>query len=203
MNVCNKELQPSKTCAWRRDKGSLKSIKELKHDSKIWSLDTWNKYLKSLEKRHREESLHKAQFTESVLDEDYSDMVFSFSNGNKFTHLASSLNALMRELSPRECKVLKMIYWEQLSQRKVAQNLKISRRHLRIILHRGLKKLEKLKKNKKNFLQSKKVRKKHNVTKTICASVKKNILNFVAHFSMFLLPVFCFSRGVKNNFQKK
>ena len=146
INVCDKELQPSKTCAWRRANGSLKAIEELKCDSKTWSLDTWNKYLKSLEKRHREESLHKAQFTESVLDEDYTETVFSFSNGNKFTHLVSSLNALMRELSPREYKVLKMIYWEKLSQRKVAQNLRISRRHLRIIMHRGLKKLRKIEK---------------------------------------------------------
>jgi len=138
---------------WLNEDGALKSDKEISRLGKSWNIQIWEEYL---------------NFSTGVLDEQ--ELVFfpymnsqTMNNGNDLleelreiqhypvTQLA--LELAIDELKPLEQKIIKKLFWENVSSRELADEFKTTLGNIRVIKSRALNKL-------KNILPSKKLKKK-------------------------------------------
>ena len=138
---------------WLNEDGTLKSDKEISRLGKSWNIQIWEEYL---------------NFSTGVLDEQ--ELVFfpymnsqTMNNGNDLleelreiqhypvTQLA--LELAIDELKPLEQKIIKKLFWENVSSRELADEFKTTLGNIRVIKSRALNKLKKI-------LPSKKLKKK-------------------------------------------
>ena len=125
---------------WLKKNGEMKSIDELKAISKSWSAQTWECYLKTLEVSQKEVLMdaHHAFMAlaeKSSINDWYKDTPVDI---ELFKNRIKEASELFSEM---EAKVIRMIFWENKSERAIAQELNVARRSIRTLKGRALQKL--------------------------------------------------------------
>ena len=122
-----KEVKNLKAKPWLNKDGSLKGDEELKKISKSWSQATWEAYLDSLETKQQESLLDEPGDIENLSEEEYKDFWMLV---DKEEEEKERLNRLVRasldELTHKERKVIRKMFWEDKSERTIASEMGIS-----------------------------------------------------------------------------
>lgn len=139
------EKKPKRSKPWLDSKGRLKSDKEIETLGQSWSATTWDEYLKATESNSSAQDNITASFF--CMDSDTAVnghiLLEYLRNINEFESLEEHLSYALKFLTPRERKILKMKYWQGLSQAQISRKLKISECSVSNTRNRGLKKLKK------------------------------------------------------------
>ena len=142
----NKKIKNHTTKPWLNGDGKLKSNEEMKKISKSWSADTWEAYLSSLETQQTECLLEDPTQIENLSNEAHEDFWALIDRDEQGKRDKSQLRSLIQTcldvVSPREREILKKIFWENKSERAVADELGISRNSLKVLKSRGLSKIK-------------------------------------------------------------
>ena len=130
---------------WLNDDGSHKSDEEIKQECSRWGPTVWEEYLQTLE--HDEEG-EEFLFDEAIECENYSieehtDFFQDLFSNREFPVLKNRLICLLRELTPKQQKVIKLIYWEDKKLREVAEVMNCGTSAVFDLRDRALKKLGK------------------------------------------------------------
>lgn len=126
---------------WLDDEGQLLTGKGLHDAKKSWKACDWEGYLKdSVERPLREIPVggpeEVAQLSDRVKS-GYHDLFES----DEHTFLSRKIEQGMKKLTEREREILFALFWEGLSQRKLADSLKIARPTVVVHQKRALEKL--------------------------------------------------------------
>ena len=126
---------------WLDDEGQLLTGKALHDAKKNWKACDWEGYLKdSVEKPLREIPVggpeEVAQLSDRVKS-GYSDLFET----DEHTYLGKKIEQGMKKLTEREREILFALFWEGVSQRKLAENLEIARPTVAVYQQRALGKL--------------------------------------------------------------
>lgn len=139
-------IKPKQAAGWFKDNGSLKSkeaIQRICGDSP----EKWGKFLEDTVDSKISENeylLGEAKYIEecfSPQDQDSPSYEHIIQEEN-FQKLKYLKILVKRYLSPREAQVIGMYFFMGLSQREIANSIGISRRTVRVLLDRGLKKIK-------------------------------------------------------------
>lgn len=126
---------------WLDEEGQLLIGKELYDAKKSWKACDWEGYLKdSVEKPLREIPVGGPEEVAQLSDRvkaGYSDLF----EADEHTYLSKKIEQAMKKLTEREREVLFALFWEGLSQRKLAENLEIARPTVTVYQQRALGKL--------------------------------------------------------------
>lgn len=98
-----------------------KELKKLKTASRKWSPAQWETYLESLEHKGSESYIHYSRLE----NRPYKPLWET--SQSKYTHYIPLLKNAMKRLTPKQRKVIRLTYWEGLSERDIAVKLSLSR----------------------------------------------------------------------------
>jgi RNA polymerase sigma factor (sigma-70 family) len=102
----------------------------------IWSPENWEQYLQEMEPPLRESLLPHYVWAKKI-GKQY-DNLFSDSQDCASEDISELAQLYLSALTERQVDVLRLIYWENKSEREVAHRLKISRSSVRTIHRRAL-----------------------------------------------------------------
>ena len=128
---------------WLDQNGNPLCDTNLKLISKGWNQKTWEEYLSWLELPLRESQLCPEAFQEMA--EKMEESVFSLSASKNWLPEQDSklyAEALLNKLTPKQKTVLKMIFWEEKTEREIAAHLGIARGTVSDIKNRALLKIK-------------------------------------------------------------
>ena len=110
---------------WKDESGQTLADSILKETSKNWSQDNWEAYLKWSETPLSESLMAQGSFIEMA----DSSQAKIFENIEQCTpiSLKNKVANFLELLTPRQREILRMIFWENKSEREIAAHLKISR----------------------------------------------------------------------------
>lgn len=125
---------------WLNEDGSLMCTSTLKKVSKSWSARTWEEYLKTLERSRTESLMDSFQMFKKIAKKiELPD--YSLEEGQDISKFKDEIENAFETFSKLEAQVIKMIFWEDCSERTIAEKLNLSRRSIRTIRVRALAKL--------------------------------------------------------------
>lgn len=125
---------------WLDDRGAAIPTEQLKHISKAWNSETWEAYLQFMERPRREALIPERQFDE-IAEAQTESIFYHFDNTTSDVDKMLCEN-LLSELSQREATILRLIYFEGLTERKIAAQQNISNSEVNKIKKRALQKLQ-------------------------------------------------------------
>ena len=128
---------------WLDQNGTPLSDTKLKLISKGWNQKTWEEYLSWFEWPLQESQLSPEVYQEMA--EKMEESVFSLSASKSWLPDQDSklyAEALLNKLTPKQKTVLKMIFWEEKTEREIAAHLGIARGTVNDIKNRALLKLK-------------------------------------------------------------
>lgn len=128
---------------WLNDDGSHKSDEEIKQDCSRWGPTVWEEYLQTLEPEEEEFLFDEAIECENYSIEEHTDYFQDLFSNREFPVLKNRLIGFLRELTPKQQKVIKLIYWEDKKLREVAEIMNCGTSAVFDLKDRALKKLGK------------------------------------------------------------
>ena len=139
-----KEVKNLKAKPWLNKDGSLKNDEELKKISKSWSQATWEAYLDSLETKQQESLLDEPGDIENLSEEEYKDfwMLVDKEEEEK-ERLKELVRASLDELTHKERKVIRKMFWEDKSERTIANEMRIPHSNVSKLKSKAFKKIKK------------------------------------------------------------
>ncbi len=108
--------------------------------SRNWSPDEWESYLRTLEVGLSESLSSKTEVNQRGI----SNNIFELSSSGCSEELSMVVGKLLAHLSERQALVLRKIFWDGKSERKIARELKIGRQAVYDLKKRALKNLRKV-----------------------------------------------------------
>jgi DNA-binding CsgD family transcriptional regulator len=135
---------------WLDVNGKTMPDEYLKMHSQGWSMETWVEYLKSLETPMRETLISDHAFNQKL--DQQSENFFERAQCLCPTALANKVSQAIERLSGRQSQILQMVFWQNLSEREVANQLGISRPSVQVMKKRAIKRLESILKEKINVI---------------------------------------------------
>ena len=130
---------------WINDQGQIYPDKELMLISKHWNEETWEKFLVATVERSasymRETVLTPTTY--AMILEEMSESIWAWSESPKSADVSSRIRLLIRDhLTPRQQHVIRLTFWDGLSERKIGEILGISRTAVATYKSKSLKKLK-------------------------------------------------------------
>jgi RNA polymerase sigma factor (sigma-70 family) len=137
--------QKQTTDLWLNDQGQIYSDKELIRISKDWDENTWEAFLvKTVERSTsymREAVLSPTTYT--MILQEMTESIWAWSDSSESADVSSRIRLLIRDhLTPRQQHVIRLTFWDGLSERKVGEILGISRTAVATYKSKSLKKLK-------------------------------------------------------------
>lgn len=111
----------------------------LRAESRKWSALEWEAHLKTVEVGLSESLSSKAE----VLNQSTASNIFELSSSACSEELSEIVNLLLTHLSERQVLVLRKIFWDGMSERKIAHEMKVSRQAVYDLKKRALRNLRK------------------------------------------------------------
>jgi RNA polymerase sigma factor (sigma-70 family) len=124
---------------WLNSRGFPLPDAELKVISSLWSADTWEVYLKWFESPLAESQINPRKFDDMA--ERQCKSIFESSQGLADSHTQRLIRRTIEDLPVRQREVLEMTYWQGLSERTIAFELRVSRNVVRKLKTKGLKRI--------------------------------------------------------------
>ena len=121
------------------ENGQPLSTSELKSISKGWSRSTWEDYLSSLEVLRVETLLEDPTPIDQLSQEDYEKCLPGSKEEKDLPALKKVLGEIIIRLSEKQQKVLRHIFWEDLSLDEIARKYGVSKASIRRTRDRALK----------------------------------------------------------------
>lgn len=109
----------------------------LRAESRTWNAQEWEAHLKTVEVGLSESLSSRAE----VLSQSIANNIFELSSSGCSEELSDIVNLLLAHLSERQALVLRKIFWDGKSERKIAREMKISRQAVYDLKKRALKNL--------------------------------------------------------------
>ena len=125
---------------WLNANGTKKSEEAIKKSCKDWNSSVWEEYLKTIEVNQREVPLSPA-LIEEYSQEEHDDFCHSLPTSQEFPFLKKHLFDAVRELTPKQQKVLTGLFLEELKLREVGEMMGVSPYAVARIRDRALKSL--------------------------------------------------------------
>ena len=113
---------------------------DLRSASRNWSANEWESYLRTLEVGLSESLSSKTEVDQRAI----TNNIFEFSSSGCSEEVSLVVEQLLAHLSERQALVLKKIFWDGKSERKIARELKIGRQAVYDLKKRALKNLRKV-----------------------------------------------------------
>lgn len=131
---------------WLDQDGNILSDKELREISKNWSTDTWEQFLlETVECQasdYREDLIHPRNYDRRL--EEMTESVWQCSTDRSET-IGELVRRLCRDhLSPKQQYIVRMIFWDGFTERKIADVMNISRSTVVVQKRRALSKIKDL-----------------------------------------------------------
>ena len=101
-----------------------------------WGPKDWEQYLERIDFPLRESLLPQHVWTKKIGNQ--YNTIFSESQSTAPEHISESVQQCLNKLTKRQTEVLRLLYWENKSEREAALLLKISRSSVRTIHKRSL-----------------------------------------------------------------
>ena len=128
---------------WINDDGSEKTTGEIKKMSKKWTQEDWEEYLSDQESSLRESYLDDPTLYERNLSaENYAGLIFGIAEYSTMGRVA--INVTLAQLTKQQNDVLRLTFWEGMTQRGIEKELGITRASVRYALSTGLQKIKKI-----------------------------------------------------------
>ena len=115
------------TKPWLKSDGTPKSENELQMECKSWSSSTWDEYLAQLEHQQKEILMDKPQDCETYSQDEHTNWFDNLFDTETYSHLESKLEDELKKLSVEQQRVLRSIFWENLSLGQAAKELKLNK----------------------------------------------------------------------------
>lgn len=131
---------------WLDQDGNILSDKELREISKNWSAETWEQFLlETVECQasdYREDLIHPRSYDRRL--EEMTESVWQCSTDRSET-IGELVRRLCRDhLSPKQQYIVRMIFWDGFTERKIADVMNISRSTVVVQKRRALSKIKDL-----------------------------------------------------------
>ena len=126
---------------WLKSDGTLKSTEELKICSQTWPPSVWEKYLKTLEGELKEILLDDPIFIEELSRDEYKTNFQDLFSVQEFPVLKRYLLDAIKELTPKQQKVLNRFFMDRMNLLEIGNSMGISSSAVSQIRDRALKKL--------------------------------------------------------------
>lgn len=124
---------------WLNEKGHVLSERDLKEASKGWDQETWEKYLNSLDGTLSEQQLKPYEY--DYLAENAELTCWDLSQTSADNEVKAFVANLLKNLTPRQQRIIQMNFWEGRSEHYIAEELRISRSTIYVLKKRILRKL--------------------------------------------------------------
>jgi RNA polymerase sigma factor (sigma-70 family) len=129
---------------WLNDDGTKKSDTEVSKLGESWSPDTWNSYLDSeLGSLKDEELIFVPDMNSELMSQGFHLLNF-LREHRQYVVIKDAFELSLNELSKAERWVIKKLFWENVSTRELADDLKTSTGNIRVIKSRAIQKLKKI-----------------------------------------------------------
>ncbi len=127
---------------WMAADGTVLPLDQIRELSKSWDQSTWEAYLSSLEGRPKEKYFSDGRLRRESKKKNIN--IFDFSQNNADEETRQRIQKIISYLTDRQRQVIEMTYWENLSQREIAQKLSIHQSTVLEIKQQALKKLREI-----------------------------------------------------------
>lgn len=127
---------------WLLENGDKTPDDHLKTLTPSWGADTWEQYLTWVE-APRSESLISPRRYDHICEES-KESIFEFAQGNADDELKNRVGHYVANLTDQQREVVRMIFWENRSERSIAHHLGISQVSVHGLKRRALKKISNL-----------------------------------------------------------
>lgn len=129
---------------WLNKDGSIKNDEQIKSISKDWSLETWELFLsETIDKEEAYQRELPAFVSDEILDS-FPETIWEGKDSDRMDFIAKNLRRICRDhLTPRQQHIVRSIYWEGFSERKIGELLGISRSSVKTMKIRALEKIKK------------------------------------------------------------
>ena len=124
---------------WLNQKGHALSEYDLKEVSKGWDQETWEKYLNSLDGTLSDQQLKPYEY--DYIAENAELTCWDLSQTSADDEVKRFVANLLKDLSPRQQRIIQMNFWEGRSEHYIAEELRISRSTIYVLKKRILRKL--------------------------------------------------------------
>jgi RNA polymerase sigma factor (sigma-70 family) len=124
---------------WLDTRGFPLSDAELKFISPLWDAETWELYLKWYESPLSESQIYPREFDE--IAERQCESIFRWAQEFTDSPTQRLVRLTIENLPPRQREVIELTYWQGLSERTIAFDLRISRNAVRKLKSKGLKRI--------------------------------------------------------------
>lgn len=131
---------------WLNTAGGLLSDSKLKEVSKSWSQDDWNKFLDETVDvgcDYQSELLQAEEYAQKI--ENMTETIWEATDSHSLQQISKHLRELCRDhLTPRQQQIIRLYYWDGISERTIAEVLDIGRSTVALQKRRSLNKLKTL-----------------------------------------------------------
>ncbi len=122
------------------EKLNKKQLANLRSESKGWTHNKWEEYLQTLEHQRSESLIHPVKYEE--LKEENPFLWEDYEKSDENNDLILKLKEAFKNLTFKQKKVLKMLFWDNLIDEEIAEKMGTSRRAIRNIKTQGLQRLK-------------------------------------------------------------
>lgn len=127
---------------WLNFDGTKKTDSEIAELGKSWSPEIWSRYLDSNLGTLKDEELIFFPDMNSELMSQGFDLLNFLRQNRQYSVIKDAFELALDELSRMERRVIKKLFWENISTRELADDLKTSEVNIRVIKSRAIQKLK-------------------------------------------------------------
>lgn len=128
-NLSHKEIKTKNNNqkSWRKLDGSMKADIHLKKICQKWSALEWEQYLEEIEVSLKESQISTYEFDAIAEGNNISEEFKKMPSHVECSYARNIILKAVNQLSKRQKVIIKLLFWENLSQAEVARRLKINR----------------------------------------------------------------------------
>lgn len=141
-NISSLSLSIHPEKPWQDIDGDDLSFEVLRTESKLWSLKVWSEYLESIETPCSESLVSDSIYSTGI--NRITESVFKFAQKHSSREIQKKVRSAVSLLSPRQRNIIELTFWDNLSEREIAQKLKISRSTVKVMKKRSILKIQKI-----------------------------------------------------------
>lgn len=123
-----------------KKRSEMQTEDDLRSASRNWNADDWESYLRTLEVGLSESLSSKTEVNQKAI----TNNIFELSSSGCSKEVSMVVEQLLAHLSERQALVLRKIFWDGKSERKIAREMKTSRQAVYDLKKRALKNLRKV-----------------------------------------------------------
>jgi len=142
----NKQIKVIGRVPWLDSNGKMRPDHEIEKLGQNWSAATWDEYLKATVDMEKEDDDSTVSFpymdTDTIANGD--NLLQYLRNIDEYEGLQDYLEFALKKLTSRERQILRMKYWDELTQIQICQILGIAECTVSTTRRKALKKLKKL-----------------------------------------------------------